>query len=84
MNIDYFLENAAYVIDYFPEEGDYRTVMETDTHDMYFYFKDGEITNIEAYNALDDSTVFLSQDELKKIKIWMNHNVKDVNGENFQ
>jgi len=72
MQLDDFIQECGYIVDQVLDDPkiDYRVIMDNgDTHDIWFYWKDG-IIRYEAYNQLDDSSVILSDEELQKLEEW--------------
>lgn len=71
MNIDLFIKEADYEVGILlDDETSCRVIMDNnETHDIWFIIKD-KITKYEAYNQLDDSSIFLSDEELEKLENW--------------
>ena len=70
MIVTNFIEHANYEIVELYDNSGYRIIMNTDTHDIWFIYQEGAITRYEAYNILDDSSVFLTEVEIKQFENW--------------
>lgn len=71
MNIDLFIIQASYDIKLNLDYQIYNVIMDNHTtHDLWFDYQEGKIIGYEVYSQLDDSSVTLSDEDLKKLEKW--------------
>lgn len=71
MDLDRFLKNCQnYTVDEL-ESGGYLAMLANSEYDIWFIYKDKEVTKYEIYWDLDDCFVYVDEAGLKKLENWL-------------